>query len=65
MRQTATLVVAVACDVATALWPEGGQDVARRNAWTAMAVDTERSMARREADTVMARQFTPAFAGHH
>ena len=35
----------------TALWPDGGQGTARRNAWSAMVADTKRA---RERATVEA-----------
>lgn len=37
------------------LLPHGGQGAARRNAWSAMAADTTRSRARRDADLAMDR----------
>jgi hypothetical protein len=37
-----------------AFWPEGGQGRARRNAWSAMVVDTKRARDRAAADAVMA-----------
>ena len=33
--------------------PHGGQQAARRNAWAAMAADSTRARARREADAAM------------
>jgi hypothetical protein len=37
-----------------AVAPQGGQQLARRNAWAAMATDAGRARARREASLAMA-----------
>jgi hypothetical protein len=36
-----------------ALWPDGGQGRARRNAWTAMVADTKRARDRAAAEAVV------------
>lgn len=36
-----------------AFWPNGGQDHARRNAWSAMVADTKRARERASADVVV------------
>ena len=40
--------------------PHGGQQAARRNAWAAMAADSARARARREADAAMNRAVAAA-----
>ena len=40
--------------------PHGGQQAARRNAWAAMAADSARARARREADLAMNRAVAAA-----
>jgi hypothetical protein len=54
-----TLLAALSSSAAAAellvltVLPHGGQQVSRRNAWAAMATDTARARARREAATAM------------
>lgn len=36
-----------------AVWPDGGQGRARRNAWSAMVADTKRARDRATADAVV------------
>jgi hypothetical protein len=36
-----------------AVWPDGGQGTARRNAWAAMVVDAKRSRDRADADAAL------------
>lgn len=43
-----------------AVWPGGGQQVARRNAWAAMAADAARARSRREAQAALAVAALPA-----
>jgi hypothetical protein len=40
--------------------PHGGQQAARRNAWAAMAADSARARARREADAALNRAVAAA-----
>jgi len=40
--------------VARAVWADGGQRVARRNAWSAMVADSKRARERAEAAEMMA-----------
>jgi len=41
-------------DIVMAVWSNGGQGTARRNAWAAMAADAKRARERADADNVVA-----------
>ena len=47
-----------------ALWADGGQGTARRNAWVAMVADSKRARERADADASVAVTGTVAVAGH-
>lgn len=40
-------------NLVVALWPDGGQGRARRNAWSAMVADTKRARERAAAEAVV------------
>jgi hypothetical protein len=41
-------------DIVMAVWSNGGQGTARRNAWAAMVADAKRARERADADNVVA-----------
>lgn len=50
----------LAARTAMAMFPDGGQGTARRNAWRAMVADAAVARARREAEDALARVTAPA-----
>jgi hypothetical protein len=50
-----TLLAALVQAAVLAALPDGGQGVARRNAWAGMSADAARARARREADAALAQ----------
>ncbi|HVY10885.1 MAG TPA: hypothetical protein VHB18_12160 [Mycobacteriales bacterium] len=42
-----------------AVWPDGGQGTARRNAWSAMVADTKRARERESVEAAVRRAAAP------